>query len=106
MNLDTQDQIIPEDDDKGVDRKDLLAQQFDDIEADDNDPKDRFSKSYNKPVPRAENGKYVAAQDAPEAAPDAEEPVWKRPPSSWKRDYHEVWQTADPRLQEYAYKRE
>jgi hypothetical protein len=46
----------------------------------------------------------VAQEDAEEAP--AEEPVWKRPPSSWKRDYHEVWQTADPRLQEYAYKRE
>jgi hypothetical protein len=97
--LDTQDQIIPSDDEKPVDRKDLLAQQFDDIEADDNDPKDRFSKAYNKPV-------TPEAKEAVEAAPDAEEPVWKRPPSSWKRDFHEVWQTADPRLQEYAYKRE
>ena len=97
--MDTQDQIIPSDDEKPVDRKDLLAQQFDDIEADDNDPKDRFSKAYNKPVT------HVAKESA-EAAPEAEEPVWKRPPSSWKRDFHEVWQTADPRLQEYAYKRE
>jgi hypothetical protein len=94
--LDTQDQIIPEDD-KGVDRKELLAQQFDDVQADEQ-PEPKESK------PRAPNGKFVAndaAQDAP-----VEEPVWKRPPSSWKRDYHEVWQTADPRLQEYAYKRE
>ena len=94
MNLDTQDQIIPEDD-KGIDRKELLAQQFDDVET--NEPQ--------QPKPRAENGKYVAAKDATAVEP-AEEPVWKRPPSSWKRDYHEVWQTADPRLQEYAYKRE
>ena len=97
--MDTQDQIIPSDDEKPVDRKDLLAQQFDDIEADDNDPKDRFSKAYNKPAT------HVAKESA-ETAPEAEEPVWKRPPSSWKRDFHEVWQTADPRLQEYAYKRE
>ena len=94
MNLDTQDQIIPEDD-KGIDRKELLAQQFDDVET--NEPQ--------QPKPRAENGKYVAAKDATAVEP-AEEPVWKRPPSSWKRDYHEVWQTADPRLQEYAYQRE
>ncbi len=93
MNLDTQDQI-PEDD-KGVDRKELLAQQFDDVET--NEPQ--------QPKPRAEDGKYVAAKDAPEE-PAVEDPVWKRPPSSWKRDYHEVWQTADPRLQEYAYQRE
>jgi len=91
--LDTQAEIIPEDDDKGIDRKELLAQQFDDVETNE------------QPKPRAENGKYVAAKDASAAEP-AEEPVWKRPPSSWKRDYHEVWQTADPRLQEYAYKRE
>ena len=91
--MDTQDQIIPEDDDKAIDRKELLAQQFDDVETNE------------QPKPRAENGKYVAAKDASAAEP-AEEPVWKRPPSSWKRDYHEVWQTADPRLQEYAYKRE
>ena len=96
--MDTQDQIIPEDD-KGVDRKELLAQQFDDIETDQPESKE--------PAPRAPNGKFVAKDAAePEDAPAVEEPVWKRPPSSWKRDYHEVWQTADPRLQEYAYKRE
>ena len=95
MNLDTQDQI-PEDD-KGVDRKELLAQQFDDVQADEQ-PEPKESK------PRAPNGKFVA-NEATKDAP-VEEPVWKRPPSSWKRDYHEVWQTADPRLQEYAYKRE
>ena len=92
--MDTQDQIIP--DDTGVDRKELLAQQFDDIETDQPESKE--------PAPRAPNGKFVA-NDAAEDAP-VEEPVWKRPPSSWKRDYHDVWQTADPRLQEYAYKRE
>jgi len=89
--LDTQDQIISEET-KGVDRRELLNQQFDETE-----PVEPQSK------PRAEDGKYVAD---PRSEPAAEEPVWKRPPSSWKRDYHEVWQTADPRLQEYAHKRE
>jgi hypothetical protein len=92
--LDTQDQIVT-DEDKGVDRKELLNQQFDEVETVEPQGKQR-----------AQDGKYVAAKPAPQAEPDAEEPVWKRPPSSWKRDYHEVWQTADPRLQEYAYKRE
>jgi hypothetical protein len=96
MNLDTQDQIIP-DDDKAIDRKELLAQQFDEVGTGE-------PAAPKESKPRAENGKFVA-QEAAEEAP-AEEPVWKRPPSSWKRDYHEVWQTADPRLQEYAYKRE
>jgi len=99
MNLDTQDQIIPEDD-KGIDRKELLAQQFDDMQADEQ-PEPKESK------PRASNGKFVAKEEAePDEAPAVEEPVWKRPPSSWKPDYHEVWQSADPRLQEYAYQRE
>ena len=96
--MDTQDQIVPEENDKAVDRKELLSQQFDDIGTEDGPDEPS--------APRASNGKFVAAKSAPEAAPDAEEPVWKRPPSSWKRDFHEVWQTADPRLQEYAYKRE
>jgi hypothetical protein len=97
MNLDTQDQIIPDDDYKAIDRKELLAQQFDEV--DTSEP-----EAPKESKPRAKNGKFVAQEDAEEAP--AEEPVWKRPPSSWKRDYHEVWQTADPRLQEYAYKRE
>ena len=78
-------------------RRDLLAQQFDEVEA--------------APEParaRDNTGKY--AKPAPEAAPEAtevvEEPVWKRPPASWKKDYHEVWQGADDRLKEYAFQRE
>lgn len=81
MNLDTQDQV----EDKTVDRKELLKQQFDE----------------------AASEQPVAAKSQPvDDVAKAEEPVWKRPPSSWKRDYHEVWQGADPRLQEYAYQRE
>jgi hypothetical protein len=41
----------------------------------------------------------------PEAEPE-EPPVWKRPPASWKKDFHEVWQKADPKMQEYAWQRE
>lgn len=95
--MDTQDQIIPEDDDKAVDRKELLAQQFDEVETGE-------PEAPKESKPRAPDGKFTAQDDAEEAP--VEEPVWKRPPSSWKRDYHEVWKTADPRLQEYAYKRE
>jgi len=84
-------------------RRDLLAQQFDEVEA----------APTEKPSPAAEpardnTGKY--AKPAPEAAPAAteavEEPVWKRPPASWKKDYHEVWQGADDKLKEYAFQRE
>ena len=82
-------------------RRDLLAQQFDEVEA----------APTEKPAPepaRDDTGKY--AKPAPVAAPEAtevvEEPVWKRPPASWKKDYHEVWQGADDRLKEYAFQRE
>jgi gas vesicle protein len=76
-------------------RRDLLKEQFDEVEA--------------APEPaRDDTGKY--AKPAPEAAPTeieaVEEPVWKRPPASWKKDYHEVWQGADDRLKEYAFQRE
>lgn len=95
--MDTQDQIT-ETEDKVVDRKELLAQQFEEVE------------SNNQPEPKASQTRTEtdnsAASNGEEAEEQTEEPVWKRPPSSWKRDYHEVWQTADPRLQEYAYKRE
>lgn len=97
MNLDTQDQIT-ETEDKVVDRKELLAQQFEEVES-NNQPEPKASQTRTE----ADNS---AASNGEEAEEQAEEPVWKRPPSSWKRDYHEVWQTADPRLQEYAYKRE
>ena len=62
-------------------------------------------------TPRDEQGKFVAkneqtmVQQEPAAEP-VEEPVWKRPPASWKKDYHEVWQSADDRMKEYAWQRE
>ena len=58
-------------------------------------------------VPRDEQGKFVAKteQTVVEQEP-VEEPVWKRPPASWKKDYHEVWQSADDRMKEYAWQRE
>lgn len=70
---------------------------------------------------RAPDGKFaaedkVAAPKAATAAPGITtppvdplaqpEPVWKKPPNSWKKDYHEAWTKADPRLQEYAFQRE
>ena len=76
-----------------VDRKEFLAKQFEEAES-------------AAPTGRDESGRF-AKQAAPEPEPEpAEEPVWRRPPASWKKDYHEVWQKADPRLQEYAYQRE
>ena len=62
--MDTQDQIVPEENDKAVDRKELLSQQFDDIGTEDSS------------APRAQDGKFVAAKSAPEAAPEAEDSLY------------------------------
>jgi len=69
------------------DRRELLSQQFDEVQNE-------------TPV------EQVRTQEAPELEPPAEPPVWERPPASWKKDYHEAWTTADPKLKEYAWKRE
>lgn len=69
------------------DRRELLSQQFDEVQKE------------AEPV-------EAATTVTQEAEPAPEPPVWERPPASWKKDYHEVWQTADPKLKEYAWKRE
>jgi hypothetical protein len=61
-------------------------------------------------APRDEQGKFVAKEPeqtmVQQAQEPVQEPVWKRPPASWKKDYHDVWQTADDRMKEYAWQRE
>ena len=84
-----------------VDRKELLAQQFDAVE----------QESQPEARTRDEAGKFTSApakttNAAPEAPSEVEPPVWKRPPASWKKEVHELWNTADDRLKEYAYQRE
>jgi hypothetical protein len=69
------------------DRRELLSQQFDEVQNE-------------APV------EAVRTQEQPNLEPSAEPPVWERPPASWKKDYHEAWTTADPKLKEYAWKRE
>lgn len=87
-------------------RKNLLEEQFAEIEQ---------QEVAESPEPvkqervRDEAGRFAAEEAANNQQPETkqeEEPLWKRPPSSWKKDYHEVWKTADPRLQEYAWQRE
>ena len=73
-----------------VDRKELLEQQFEQAEN---------TEQPAEIAARDDSGKFVKQEVA-------EEPVWKRPPASWKKDYHEAWATADPRIQEYAWQRE
>lgn len=62
-----------------------------------------------EPVVRDATGRFAKPQKQaePEVEAEPEEPpVWKRPPASWKKDFHEVWQKADPKMQEYAWQRE
>jgi len=56
-------------------------------------------------IERDNKGRF-ARQEREEPQTDAEPPVWRRAPASWKKDYHEVWQKADPKMQEYAWQRE
>ncbi len=62
-----------------------------------------------EPVVRDPKGRFTsqkAEEPAEEPQVEEEPPVWKRPPASWKKDYHEIWQKADPKMQEYAWQRE
>lgn len=83
--MDTQEQPTEE----AVDRRELLAQQFSEAEA-----------APEEPVP-------VETQAAEEPEPEPEEPkIWAKPPSSWKKDYHDAWETVDPKVREYIWQRE
>ena len=58
---------------------------------------------------RDDKGRFTRANgQAPEqpVGSDEEMPVWKRPPASWKKDFHDIWAKADPKMQEYAWQRE
>lgn len=79
--MDTQEQPTEE----AVDRRDLLLQQFEEAET------------------PPEDAAFVETQEEPEP----EEPkIWAKPPSSWKKDYSEPWDTVDPKVQEYIWQRE
>lgn len=90
--MDTTEPIVPSE--APDNRRELLSQQFDEV-----------AQAEPAKFQREDIGKSAATNEKPlEEA--VEEPVWKRAPASWKKDYHEVWQTADPRMQEYAWQRE
>jgi hemoglobin-like flavoprotein len=88
-------------------RKDLLDEQFSKLEEAAPEPVDAAPEPEQKADRvRDESGKFAKVeQTQPEVQPE-EEPVWKRPPASWKKEFHDAWKTADPRLQEYAFQRE
>ena len=85
-------------------RREKLLEQFDQVES------APAGETAREDVPRDEQGKFAAKEPEQtmmqQAEQPVEEPVWKRPPASWKKDYHDAWQTADDRLKEYAWQRE
>lgn len=85
-------------------RREKLLEQFDQVES------APAGETAREDVPRDDQGKFAAKEPEQtmmqQAEQPVEEPVWKRPPASWKKDYHDAWQTADDRLKEYAWQRE
>ena len=90
--------IVPNEDT----RREKLLEQFEQVES--------APEPVREDVPRDEQGKFAAKEPeqtmVQQGQEPVEEPVWKRPPASWKKDYHDVWQTADDRMKEYAWQRE
>ena len=81
-----------------IDRKELLAQQFDKLESPAEEPKaDRV---------RSADGKFASTTPVEVPVEAVEPPLWSRPPKSWIKEHHEDWAAASPRLQEYAWQRE
>jgi len=90
--LDTTEPIVPTE--APDNRRELLSQQFDEV-----------AQAEPAKFERDDAGKFASSNDKTVEEP-VEEPVWKRAPASWKKDYHDIWHTADPRMQEYAWQRE
>ena len=93
-------------DDAVSDRREILSQQFDEAAAASVAPVDPVAE---KPaVSRDAAGKFAAQAATGGAAPEpeAEPPAWHRPPQSWKKEKHGLWDTAAPELREYAFQRE
>lgn len=88
-----------------ADRRTALSDAFEALEQ---EPVDKnVSRETKAERSRDESGKFAPKTSEQPADPQTtEEPLWKRPPASWKKDFHDVWTSADPRLQQYAYQRE
>ncbi len=97
--MDTENQVdtLDQGQEQPLDRKELLAQQFDAVEAGED------------PAPQANNrdpaGRFTKTKE-PVAEEPVEQPAWSKPPASWKKEYHDYWHKADPKLREYAWQRE
>ena len=82
----------------GDDRRAMLEQGFEAAEK---------GEPIEAAIGRDEQGRFAPrTAERAEPAQEAEPPVWRRPPASWRKDFHDVWQKADPKMQEYAWQRE
>ena len=97
MDMENQVETPDQGEEQPLDRKELLAQQFDAVEAGE--------EPAPQPTNRDRAGRFTKAQEAPPEEP-VEQPAWSKPPASWKKEYHEYWHKADPKLREYAWQRE
>lgn len=97
------------------DRHTLLTEQFDLAEKDAGAATPEAHANHQQPAlvdGRDEKGKFTAkgapaAKDATSPVPaPVEEPLWSKPPKSWKPETHEAWKVADPKLREYVHSRE
>ncbi len=90
-----------------ADRRTALSDAFEALEKEP--AEQNVSHETKDERPRDESGKFAPKQDnvaTVNQSQTTEEPLWKRPPASWKKEYHDYWKSADPKLQEYAYQRE
>lgn len=86
--MDTQEQVTED----TADRKELLAKQFEQIEA--------------QPEPEPDPEPVEASEPEPETEEVEEVSAWEKPPSSWKKEYRETWGNLDPKVREYIHQRE
>lgn len=104
---------------QAVDRKELLAQQFNEVEQTINTETVQPAKVQPAAGERArdEQGKFAPKTTAAEpkivngkppeqVTPSIEEPAWNKPPASWKKEKHQLWSSMTPEQREYAFQRE
>lgn len=91
---------------QAVDRKELLSQQFDEVEQ---TVKTDAPIAPSPSRSRDEAGKFVPKDK--DAAPQGvatlvDEPAWNKAPASWKKEKHPLWAGMTPEQREYAWQRE
>lgn len=95
--------------DKGMERHAALTEQFNKLEQEQAEPAKSDAATPSRVDGRDQHGRFApkpSGEQPPDGPAPVEEPVWRKPPKSWKPELHEVWKTLDPKAQEYAHARE